>query len=497
MHRSLELRPAQQLALTPQIVQAIRLLQLSAAELEHEIEEELARNPFLERALPPAAGASAPQEETSSGEASPSPLAAATDETWTDEPWTGGARRDADDEPPAEPCAEHTSLREHLREQLAGSRLQKADRMLVEGVIDSLDDDGYLRLSADELLRVVPARLGANAADVEIAVRYVQSLDPAGVAARSPAECLSLQLERQPLDNDADASLRALALRIVRDHLDLLALHDAPRLAQALGCDLESIRRANVLIRRLNPRPGAPFGAAQAPYVIADVIVRKIGGRWIARINPQAVPTLRINHLYAEALQRSRDTGGPLVQYLQQARWLVRNVQQRFVTIGRVAQAIVDRQRLYLELGELAMKPLVLRDIARELGLHPSTVSRASNNKYAQTPAGMIELKRFFAAQASQGSGACSSTAIRALIRELVAAEDPRDPLSDVQITRLLASRGITVARRTVAKYRATLRIAPVESRRLMVEGDGRLAAARPIASLASARRTALQQAAE
>jgi RNA polymerase sigma-54 factor len=275
-------------------------------------------------------------------------------------------------------------------------------------------------------------------------------------------------------------------------------LHDCARLAHELGCDDEAIRRANVLIRRLNPRPGTPFGDSHARYVVADVVVRKIGGKWIAAINPQAVPNIQVNRVYAEALQRSREGQGALAQHLQEARWLIRNVQQRFDTIQRVAQVIVDRQRLFFDLGEMAMRPLVLRDVARELGLHPSTVSRVTSNKYVQTPSGLIELKRFFSSRVSARAdgGSCSSTAIRALIRELVAAETPQDPLSDVQITRLLASRGINVARRTVAKYRTALRIPSVESRRMAIDGASprRPSPPRPIAALASERRAAAQR---
>ena len=262
----------------------------------------------------------------------------------------------------------------------------------------------------------------------------------------------------------------------MRKHLELLALHDAQQLAQELNCDNEAVRRANLMIRRLDPRPGSAFGESDTRYVVADVIVRKIGNKWTALVNPQAVPNIRVNRMYAEALQASRGAAGPLAQHLQEARRLIRNVQQRFDTIQRVAQVIVDRQRLYFDLGDLAIRPLVLRDVARELGLHPSTVSRVSSNKYAQTPTGVVELKRFFSTRAShrEGGATCSSAAIRALIRELVSAESPADPLSDVQITRLLASRGISVARRTVAKYRAALRIAAVESRRM----TGRLGSA-------------------
>jgi RNA polymerase sigma-54 factor len=529
MRQSLELRATQQLALTPQIVQAIRLLQLSAADLEHEVEEALANNPFLERTetthsgggdgpttaqeiatseltgatleppLEMAIEAAAESGVESADEAAPTAVTDAVDASESADAfdyWTGPGgdkRRQGDGERQfGEFCAAATTLRDHLVEQLAGSRLSDFDRVLVETVIDGLDDDGYLRQLPEDLLAAVPPEMRPEPPrpeELEFAIRYVQSLDPPGVAARSLAECLTLQLERLPPETDG----RALALAIVRDHLDLLALHDCARLARELNCDDEAIRHANVLIRRLNPRPGTPFSAPQTRYVVADVLVRKIGGKWMAMINPQAVPNIQVNRVYAEALARSREGHGALAQHLQEARWLIRNVQQRFDTIQRVAQVIVERQRLFFDLGELAMRPLVLRDVARELGLHPSTVSRVTSNKYVQTPSGLIELKRFFSSRVSnKADGAsCSSTAIRALIRELVAAESPQDPLSDVQITRLLASRGITVARRTVAKYRTALRIPSVESRRMAIDGAAphRATPPRPIKALAMERR--------
>lgn len=255
-----------------------------------------------------------------------------------------------------------------------------------------------------------------------------------------------------------------------------------------------------MVIRTLNPRPGAQFSEALARYVVADVITRKINGKWVASIHPQALPNIQVNQIYAEALHRDRTGNGALARHLQEARWLIRNVQQRFETIQRVAQVIVDRQRRFLELGELAMRPMMLRDVARELGLHPSTISRVTSNKYMETPTGLIELKRFFSSRLTndEDGTSCSSTAIRALIRELIAAENPADPLSDVQIARILASRSIKVARRTVAKYRTALRIPSVEARRMSVPGSEarRSAPPRPIAALAQEQRSAKRKAA-
>lgn len=510
MHQSLELRATQQLTLSPQIVQAIRILQLSAADLEHEVEEALANNPFLERTeLTGSSGTtsstteeavSAPADEDLGETAT---LSTSTNDVDADDreehdPWTAtSSKRNDDERPIGEGYAPSTTLRDHLVEQIAGSRLSEADRIVVEIVIDGLDDDGYLRQTSEDLLSAMPQELGVEPHDVDVAIRFVQSMDPPGIGARSLAECLALQLERLP-DQTPEVTI---AKRIVREHIDLLALHDSTRLSQKLECGEEIIRRANILIRTLNPRPGAQFSDALARYVVADVVTRKVNGKWIASIHPQALPNIQINQIYADALHRDRSGNGALSRHLQEARWLIRNVQQRFETIQRVAQVIVDRQRRFLELGELAMRPMMLRDVARELGLHPSTISRVTSNKYMETPTGLIELKRFFSSKLTndEDGTSCSSTAIRALIRELIAAENPTDPLSDVQIARILASRSIKVARRTVAKYRTALRIPSVEARRMSVPGseNRRATPPRPIAALAQEQRSAKRNAAQ
>lgn len=505
MQQSLELRATQQLTLSPQIVQAIRILQLSAADLEHEVEEALANNPFLERVEPTASAgptasstttAAAAEDEGAETPAAPAATIEFDDDRDEHDPWTSALPKRNDDERPiGEGYAPSTSLRDHLVEQLAGSRLSAADRFVIETVIDGLDDDGYLRQTNEELLHALPPEYPVEAQDIDVAVRFVQSMDPPGIGARSLAECLALQLARLP-EQTADVDI---AKKIVREHIDLLALHDSTRLSHKLGCGEDAIRRANILIKNLNPRPGAQFSDSLARYVVADVVARKVNGKWIASIHPQALPNIQINQIYADALQRDRSGNGGLARHLQEARWLIRNVQQRFETIQRVAQVIVDRQRRFLELGELAMRPMMLRDVARELGLHPSTISRVTSNKYMETPSGLIELKRFFSSRLTndEDGTSCSSTAIRALIRELISAENPADPLSDVQIARILASRSIKVARRTVAKYRTALRIPSVEARRMSVTGaePRRSSPPRPIAALAQERRTAKRSA--
>jgi RNA polymerase sigma-54 factor len=290
-------------------------------------------------------------------------------------------------------------------------------------------------------------------------------MEPAGVGARSPGECLALQIRALPAEEGGDAA-RELALEIAQKHLELLASRDYTRLKSATGANDDALRAAQRLIQSLNPRPGAAFAQVEARYVVPDVIVKKTRNVWRASLNPDAMPKLRINRLYAE-LMGGRGAGGALSSQLQEARWLIKNVQQRFETILRVSQAIVDRQRHFFEHGEVAMRPLVLREIAETLGLHESTISRVTTQKYMATPRGTYELKYFFGSHvATDAGGAASSTAIRALIKQLVAAEDSKAPLSDARISQVLAEQGIVVARRTVAKYRESMQIPPVNQRK-------------------------------
>jgi RNA polymerase sigma-54 factor len=288
-------------------------------------------------------------------------------------------------------------------------------------------------------------------------------MEPAGVGARSPGECLALQLK-----NQRGEPACALALAIVEKHLELLAARDYTRLRALTGASDDQLRAAQQMILALNPRPGAAFARVEARYVVPDVVVKKGRSGWRASLNPDAMPRLRVNRLYAE-LAGSRGGGAGIAAQLQEARWLIKNVQQRFDTILRVSQAIVERQRQFLEHGEVAMRPLVLREIAETLGLHESTISRVTTQKYMATPRGTFELKYFFGSHvATEAGGAASSTAIRALIKQLVGAEDPRAPLSDSRIAQVLGEQGIVVARRTIAKYRESLQIPPVNQRKAL-----------------------------
>ena len=463
MKPSLQFRLSQHLTLTPQLQQSIRLLQLSTVELNQEIDRMLMDNPALEREdaegeLEAAAPAPAP---TGGAGASGSTEPAAPDTDWSADIASSWRGPDDDDEGDRSFTAPDTpTLRDHLRGQLSLTNLGDRDRAFVQLLIDALDEDGYLTQPLAEIAALLPAE--ADPEELGIALRHLQNLEPAGVGARSPGECLALQLRIIP-----DEPARRLALDIVEKHLELLASRDYTRLKNITGAGDEALRAAQRLIQALNPRPGAAYAKVETRYVIPDVIVRKQRGVWRASLNPDAMPRLRINRLYAELAAGARTSGAAIASQLQEARWLIKNVQQRFDTILRVSQAIVDQQRHFLEHGEVAMRPLVLREIAQTLGLHESTISRVTTQKYMATPRGTFELKYFFGSHvATEAGGAASSTAIRALIKQLVAAEDAKAPLSDARISQILGEQGIVVARRTIAKYREALQIPPVNQRK-------------------------------
>jgi RNA polymerase sigma-54 factor len=468
MKPSLQFRLSQHLTLTPQLQQSIRLLQLSTIELNQEIERILMENPALEREdtegehEAPVKGSTAePAVAATPADSSPE----APD--WPSEVaanWRGPDEDDEGDRTHATP--DTPTLRDHLRAQLSLTNLGARDRAFVEILIDALDDDGYLTQPLEEIAALLPPQLSedpeALAEELKIALCHLQHFEPAGVGARSPAECLTLQLKALPEEPES-----SLALEIVEKHLELLAARDYTRLKALTDANEDALRAAQRLIQALNPRPGSAFAKIETRYVIPDVIVRKVRNVWRASLNSDAMPRLRINRLYAElAAARS---GAGLSSQLQEARWLIKNVQQRFDTILRVSQAIVDRQRHFLEHGEVAMRPLVLREIAATLGLHESTISRVTTQKFMATPRGTFELKYFFGSHvATEAGGAASSTAIRALIKQLVAAEDAKAPLSDARISQILGEQGIVVARRTIAKYRESLQIPPVNQRKAL-----------------------------
>jgi RNA polymerase sigma-54 factor len=552
MKASLQVRLSQHLALTPQLQQSIRLLQLSTLELHQEVEQMLELNPFLEleedatppweaaleRARATDAGATRDTDaeasesdgpgastESGPGDGALSEMSAAEFGAPERADWengteaddfdgvrelpslgTGGAGGDEDFEG-REQRARPTSLAEHLHAQLPGLRLSAQDAAAVRLLIESLNGDGYL---ADPLEEVAHSLLGglvpdgddgddghdaldaldardrpdahgtddADDADedavgpldelmsrLRCALSWLQQLDPPGVGARSLSECLQLQLRLQP-----PSQARELALAVCAQHLELLARRDVKRIVAATGADEALLRQAHALIVACEPKPGRPFADAESLVVVPDVVVQRAGRGLKVSLNPDVMPRLRINDIYAAALRGPRGSAhAGLSARLQEARWFVKNVVQRFDTILRVSEAIVQRQRAFFTHGEIAMKPLVLREIADELGLHESTISRVTTAKYMATPLGTFELKYFFgSALATETGGNASSTAVRALIRQMVAAEDPKAPLSDSALSQMLEEQGIQVARRTVAKYREALKIAPANVRKAM-----------------------------
>ena len=473
----------QQQALSPRLQQAVRLLQLSSLDFAQEVHELLGRNPFLEtdESAPEPGSAPAPEGDAGIDAALSAPVApeavavadgdaadSAADgvhEVWQSDGWSsGGSRRGEDgDFSGLDTMAVETSLAEHLHGQLNVLPLSMRDLVLAKAVVESLDDDGYLRSDLVEIADLADLTPAVTPQELQIALRRVQSLEPAGVAARSVQECLLLQLPAI-----ADDRERELAKQIVSEHLDLLAAKDVAGLARRLGVAPADVEAVCARIRRLDPRPGWRCSSEQVQYVTPDVIVRKLRGVWTATLNPAIVPRVRLNSVYADLFQRHRSSqNNELAAHLQEARWMVRNVEQRFSTILAVSQAILRRQHRFFEYGALAMKPLGLCEIAEEVGLHESTVSRVTNNKYMATPLGVFELKFFFSrAMVSASGGEFSGTAIRGLIKEMIEAEQPHAPLSDAEIARQLAAQRLAVARRTVTKYRQLLHIESVERRR-------------------------------
>ncbi len=516
MKPSLQVRLSQHLALTPQLQQSIRLLQLSTLELHQEVEQMLEQNPFLEAeeesapAFEPLAERLTPAERVGEREAeraTTEPTADAGEDTpgvdaaefgsterddWEngteredfdgirETPGKSGTNNDGDEFDGQDRDTAMPSLQDHLREQLSSMRLSDLDAASVMVLIESLNEDGYLA----DTLEDIAEQLVSDDADAEqreemlarlqCGLRFLQSMEPTGVGAKDLAECLCLQLRTQPR-----CEAQMIAIIVCKSHLELLARRDLKKLCAATGADEDLLREAQALIVALEPKPGRQFSRAEANIIVPDVIVTKSGRGWKVTLNPDVMPKLRINDLYANAIRQQRGHGsnggglngaGPgLSSRLQEARWFMKNILQRFDTIQRVSQAIVERQKNFFTHGAIAMKPLVLREIADELGLHESTISRVTTAKYMSTPYGTFELKYFFGSSLNTDAGGnASSTAVRALIKQIVSAEDPAKPLSDSQISQMLDEQGIQVARRTVAKYRDALKIAPTQLRKTM-----------------------------
>ncbi|AEC21604.1 RNA polymerase sigma-54 factor [Pusillimonas sp. T7-7] len=441
--------------MTPQLQQSIRFLQLSTHELEQEVAQALQDNPLLEREE---------EYDTDAGDAVVD-HAQALEERWTVLGLSNrSSNNNADDEPQRPEAALMETLQEHLQEQLRLTRAQPRDCALVSLLIDELDENGYLPTSLDDILTFLPPELVVDPDELYAALRLLQSFDPPGVGARSLAECLCLQLNHLQALADTAAlphDVLALARRIAVDHLALLATGNLNRLRDALACDHELLLSAHALLLQLEPKPAKDWATSTADYITPDVLVRKMGGVWMVTVNPAIMPRLRINRVYESLLSTSPPAPAMQTQ-LQQAHGLIKSVNQRFVTIQRVMQAIVDRQKDFFEQGHSGLRPMQLRDIAQELELHESTISRATKQKYAQTPWGVIELKRFFSSALQTDDGqSTTASAVQVLIQKLVGQESGKKPLSDSQIAAQLADQGVVIARRTVAKYREAAGIEP------------------------------------
>ena len=519
MKQGLSLRVSQHLALTPQLQQSIRLLQLSTLELNQEVEQLLDENPFLERADDSvereAHGLERSDAPVSADETDHDYISSAATSEVADEPapsvdlerdgdWDGdgtvdlapddsewggdaparnGARED-DEADATELARSQESLQDFLKRQALSLRLGAEDRAALLFLIGSLNDDGYLEDTLEELAQSLAgddlAQREAVLEHFELALRLLQSLEPAGVGARNLAECLRLQLlarqeaaQREGAD-DHDVAVIAQALRLVAQAPELLARRDLKKLAQLTAAPEAQVREALALVARLEPKPGRRFVDVERNVIIPDVLVLRSGNgagtRFRVQLNPDVMPRLRVHDIYANALKGHKSEGhAALQQRLQEARWFIKNIQQRFDTILRVSSAIVERQKNFFMHGELAMRPLVLREIADELGLHESTISRVTTAKYMATPFGTYELKYFFGSGlGTESGGNASSTAVRALIKQFVGAESAKKPLSDSQLSEMLKEQGIECARRTVAKYREALKIAPANLRKAL-----------------------------
>ncbi|HEX2492290.1 MAG TPA: RNA polymerase factor sigma-54 [Steroidobacter sp.] len=474
---ALQLRLGQQLTMTPQLQQAIRLLQLPVLELQAQIHEALETNVMLEPEDESGSlehgDAVEPQFEhassnDSSGASGAEDQAADVDlideAEWSDShtgpsesPWSGSGDQSQDFSD-----SRGETLQEHLTWQLEMSRLDEREMRIGAAIIDAINDDGYLIEPLDEIARNLQPEIAATAAEVDRVLKHVQAMDPAGIAARSVSECIELQLRQL----DPDTSGRDTALMIAADYLDQVANQQYALLRRQLRVTEEEMEHALVLVRACQPRPGSSVHSVPAEYIVPDVFVRRTERGWAVEINPASLPRIRVNQSYASLISRSADHAMLRTQ-LQEARWLIRSLEIRNETLLKVARCIVQRQSAFLEHGDEHMQPMILKDVAEAVQMHESTISRVTTNKYMHTPRGVFEFRYFFSSHVAASDGTeMSSTAIRAKIRKLVAAEESDKPLSDSRIAEILSREGVLVARRTVAKYREALGIPPSSERK-------------------------------
>jgi RNA polymerase sigma-54 factor len=487
MKQSLQLKIGQHLTMTPQLQQAIRLLQLSSLELQQEIQEVLDSNIMLEMNEVEENGGSTESEsnadtlnEISASESESSgeikdqveseniPDELPVDTNWDDiyEVNTGGTGGVGTDTSDYEYQGKTTeSLYDHLLWQLELTHFSEDDRLIAEAILDAIDADGYLSTSLDELRESLQEDLPEVENEEILAVLHqIQNFDPVGIAARDLGECLLIQLRHMPMDTDC----REMAEQLVRDHFDLMAKRDFNQIKRRMKINDEELKEIFQLVHSLNPRPGNQIATDDTEYVVPDVFVMKKNGQWRVELNAETAPRLRINPYYAGLIKRGDNSADnvSMKNHMQEAKWFLKSLQSRNETLLKVATSIVERQRDFFEHGEEAMKPMVLHDIADAIGMHESTISRVTNKKYLQCPRGIYELKFFFSSHVKSDAGDDhSSTAIHAHIKKLIAEENPAKPLSDSKITELLAEQGINVARRTIAKYREAMNI-PSSSQR-------------------------------
>ncbi|BBL76035.1 RNA polymerase factor sigma-54 [Methylomagnum ishizawai] len=487
MKQTLQLRLGQQLTMTPQLQQAIKLLQLSSLDLQQEIQQALDSNMMLEMAEDE--GFSPPEvvhdlSEPKSSEPEPEyrelgnmdapadiPQELAVDSSWDEvydnlQSFTPASSGDSDNDDFLLQRAPAQTLQDLLVWQMELTNFSETDYAIATAIIDSIDTDGYLTAPIADIHQGLASQMpGLELDEVKAVLHRIQSFDPPGVAATDLADCLRIQLLQLP----EDTPWRKQALSLVTHHLDILAKKDLNRLKRNLDIDDEDLNHIVALIRSLEPKPGRLINTGESQYIIPDVFVFRQGEQWIVTLNPDIAPKLRINPFYSNMIKRADSSSDNVTMknHLQEARWFIKSLQSRNETLLKVARSIVERQKEFLDYGETAMKPLVLRDIAEEVGMHESTISRVTTQKYIHTPNGVFEFKYFFSSHVSTNAGGeCSATAIKAFLREIVDQEDPAKPLSDDVISKKLKERGINVARRTIAKYREAMAIPPSNERK-------------------------------
>jgi RNA polymerase sigma-54 factor len=469
MKQNLQFKVSQHLSLTPQFHQSIKLLQMSWVELNQELEILIQQNPLIEMIEEEDEEeikntSITIQQETSFEILNHQEYQEAVYEheiNWDDEYSKDNYNESADYQEPTS-----QTLKQYLEDLFHLIPISEKDQAIISLLIDSINEDGYLEESLDYFLASIPEEFEVSIEEIESLLKLLQKQAPPGIGARDLIECLTLQLESRE-----ETPIHLLAIKVIKSHLNLLAARDFVRLKKILGCEDEALRGVQKVIKSLNPKPGNIFSTIKSHHFIPhEVNVKKVRAKWQVSLNDQAIPKLRLNHIYRDLIKNSQNEAyHHLSSQIKEAKWIIKNIQQRFITILKVSEAIMKHQKDFLDYGESMIKPLVLREIAEEVGLHESTISRVTSNKYINTPRGIYELKFFFASSINRPSGSeLASTAIRAKIREVIKQENPKKPLSDNEIVLLLKSQDINIARRTVAKYREILNIAPTNLRKIL-----------------------------